>query len=121
VVTKVHAEQTRLHDQYAALRVRIINHYRLMPLIGREVSAHAFKLPPKLGHWHATHSERVRAVCPELEDAVQAIEALIAQRSPAAILAKYGPQKRGGWRKRSRPNSQQTFELVGEWPPRRRE
>jgi hypothetical protein len=119
MTTKVHAEQTRLHDQYAWLRIKILKYYDLLPLVGRGADVDAYKLPKKLGHWHANHSAKVRAACPELEGTVRAIEALIAQRSPAAVLAKYGPQKVGGWRKK-RPslNNQQEYELVGEWPPR---
>jgi hypothetical protein len=117
MVTRVHAEQTKLHDQYAALRSSILNHYALLPLVGREAAAKAYKIPPKLGHWGPQHSERVRATCPEAESAVCAIEALIAQRSPAAILAKHGHPRRGG--RRTRGSGAAKVQLnPGEWPPR---
>jgi hypothetical protein len=115
MVTKVHAEQTVLHNQYAELRVRILKHYDALSLVGQAVDAKTYKLPPRLGHWGPQHSARVRAACPEMESVVRSIEALIAQRDPAIIAAKYGPQKRGGWR-RARANRVQLN--PGEWPPR---
>ena len=114
--TKLSQERSALHDRYAALRIKIIGHYRALALVGREPDAKAYKLPPKLGHWHEGHSERVRAACPELESVVRAIEALRAQRAPGAVLAKYGKPKVGGWRHRRSTTKVQTN--PGEWPPK---
>lgn len=117
MATTVKVTRGQLHDQYIDLRMKIVSYYRLLPLVGREAGARAYKLPPKLGHWHASHSERVRAVCPELESTVQAIEVLSEQRAADAITTAHIRRKRGG--KRRRPIIQQEYELVGEWPPRK--
>jgi hypothetical protein len=112
----VAAQRSRLHNEgYVALRAKIIAHYKTLPLMGREAGAKAYKLPPKLGHWHDTHSALVLSVCPELDDVVRAIDELRAQRDADAIAAQHIRRKPGG---RGSNISHQTPELVGEWPPR---
>ena len=117
MATTVKEERGRLHEQYSRLRTKIIAYYRLLPLVGREAGARAYRLPPKLGHWHTTHSSLVLGACPEMSGAVQDIEALVAQRAADVITAKHISRKRGG--KRRRPVTQQEYVLVGEWPPRK--
>jgi hypothetical protein len=98
MVSTVAAERSKLHEQYPELRLQILDYYDLLPLVGRGVDGKTYKLPRKLGHWGAAHSAKVRAACPELENVVQAIDALRAQRSAETITAKHMKRKRGGGR-----------------------
>jgi len=118
MVSTVSKARSKLHDQYTALRLKILNYYRLLPLVGREAGAKAYQLPPKLGHWHWRHRDVVGAACAELDSTVRAIEELVAQRAAEVIAAKHVPRRLGGRRKRSAYISQQPT-LIGEWPPRK--
>jgi hypothetical protein len=107
-----------LNESYVRLRIKIMDHYHALSLVGVEVGAKAYKLPPKLGHWNADHSARVRAASPYLENVVAAIDRLASQRDAGIIAAKHIRRKPGG-RGGARSNLQQTPVLMGEWPPRK--
>jgi hypothetical protein len=113
------SERGKGHAEYIKLRLKILDHYGLLPLVGREAGARAHKLPPKLGHWDPGsngHSERVLDACPELESVVRAIEELLKKRSPDYIKAHHVGMRRGdNFRRRGNPKNQIN---PGEWPPK---
>lgn len=116
--TRVNIERSRLHEEYARLRVQIIRYYLALPLVGREPDPIAYKIPPKLGHWSHVHSARVLDACPELAGLVHAVEALSKQRDKASIIARVGVARRGGWKPRKR-HWRHPPELAGEWPSKK--
>ena len=116
--TIVSEERTKLHNEYARLRVQILDHYRALALVGAAPGAAEHKLPPKLGHWSARHSALVRAVSEDLAPTVQRIEELRAWRDPARIKALRAPMDRGLNFTRKRPARPKVQLNPGEWPPR---
>ncbi len=117
--TIVSAERSKLHNEYAQLRVKILDYYLALALVGRAPGAAEHKLPPRLGHWTARHSALVRAVSEDLAPIVQRIEELRAWRDPTRIKAQRPPMNPGHNFKRRGGRGQPQLN-PGEWPPRYR-
>jgi hypothetical protein len=115
----VNAERVRLHELYVPLRLKILDHYlAAAQLVGLGVGRKEHKLPPKLGHWHHTHSDLVLGVCPELLDVVNTIEGLCLARDPNFIRGKHKRQRPGpkpGWQRTGPLNTQAPYQVGGEY------
>lgn len=119
MVSTVNAERSRLQNEYAPLRIKILDHYQVMAqLTGGDAGSVAHKLPRKLGQWHYPHSERVHAACPELSDVIDAIESLAAQRDREYIIGRHKRQRPGpkpGTSRQGPLNTQHTHQLGGDY------
>jgi hypothetical protein len=113
----VNAERSRLQNEYAPLRLKILEHYQAVAqLTGGDAGAEAHRLPRKLGQWHHAHSERVHAACPELSDTIDAIENLAAQRDWQYIRGRHKRQRPGpkpGQQRRGPLNTQHLHQSGG--------
>jgi hypothetical protein len=112
------AERNKLNDEYAHLRVKIFDYYRIVGLVGDAPGAREHEIPRKLGHWTARHSEMVRAVNTALWSTVDHIEALQMRRDPRRIKAQHIPLRRGDNFRRKRDPATRVQLNPGEWPPR---
>jgi hypothetical protein len=115
----VAVERSRLHNAYARLRVRILDHYMAVAeLTGRELGPKPRQLPHKLGFWRDTHSDMVLSACPELVDTVNDIENLCLARDPYFIRGKHKRQRPGpkpGWQRTGPLNTVAPYQLGGEY------
>lgn len=119
MASTVNAARSRLHDAYAPLRAKILNHYSsVAKLTGADVGGAAYRLPKLLGYWRDTHSDMVLSACPELLDTVNTIEGLCLARDPNYILGKHKPQRPGpkpGWQRTGPLNSAAPHQVGGEY------
>jgi hypothetical protein len=110
-------ERSKRHNEYAGLRIEILDHYRVLALVGKTPGAKEHRLPPKLGHWNERHSDLVRAVDPWLWPVVDRIEELRAERDPELIKAQRTPMQRGKNFGRKGKGRARVQTNPGEWPP----
>jgi hypothetical protein len=108
MATTLKVERGKLQAEYTRLRVKLFEYYHILIL----------RLPPKLGHWNATHSSIVRTETPDLAWVVQRIEELLQRRSKSYIQARHIPMRRGDNFRRAGKGKPKVQVNPGEWPPR---
>jgi hypothetical protein len=118
MATTLKVERGKLQAEYTRLRAELFDYYRILTLVGSDPGVEARRLPPKLGHWNATHSSIVKTVTPDLAWIVQRIEELLQRRSKSYIQARHTPMRRGDNFRRAGKGKPKVQVNPGEWPPR---